>query len=613
MSEEKKNDVFSMMKQYSEENNVDGDDIFGADEEPRAAVKEPEPETPAQEQAEATIKNDGLKKEEPASKTEEQPMGVPVSRPGQPDPVDEVPAEVRGGGVVLSTEEFNAGNKEGTMINGADEEIIANGNDQLNELETARINIDAAKEIIGVDKLQIPEMFNHELIGLAVDPNPSVHRDALVERMKQIIDEIPAVVISWLPGRGPEGAAANDDIMNEEVSTAAPAPQANEEVVPVVHKEPTEIEPTDTDKPTDVSVVIDKTNVSQVAFSEEEREKITKARTVKLNIVDEGSLKFNIVDEALDDVDKLMAYSRKFSDNAIALPASRYRATATGLSYPEMLDLSYSQEMNNLDGERKKWNIAYEHIKNASIGKFADEDDFLQKTSFIDLDYILWAILCATSMDQEIVSITCGNRECRSDYDWIYSPKSLLELDKIPEKTLEELKVTGEASTAEAISSNYNSSLLRQGNIVELPNSKFSVCFGHISAYTYLNVVFGLIEEIKENPTYHSRDVYGIPILSILKYMLVPNKDKTGYYKVTNYRTMLDIINGLDEVDFQVLGSLANDMTDPYLMSFAIKDTVCPKCHTRSSIPVAEISNLLFIIARSLSSVNVTFERPQNS
>ena len=106
----------------------------------------------------------------------------------------------------------------------------------------------------------------------------------------------------------------------------------------------------------------------------------------------------------------LSQYTRKVNDIVGALPASKYRATFTGLSYTNILDLAHSQELSNIDGEKKRWSIAYEHIKNPSIGPFIDFEDFLKKTSFLDIDFILWKILCATTMEKEIISIDCHGK-----------------------------------------------------------------------------------------------------------------------------------------------------------------------------------------------------------
>ena len=219
--------------------------------------------------------------------------------------------------------------------------------------------------------------------------------------------------------------------------------------------------------------MIDKSRVSEISWSRDEVEKIKKSRSIELNIVEDQPLKYSEIEDVDDNVvDLVLAqYQRKANDSVGALPASRYRATFTGLSYPEILDLSHSLDVNSLDTERKKWTIVYHHMKNQSIGPWKEYkwyidpstkkkviidfgaegpvddsievhevtkfDDFLMKTSFMDLEFMLWKILCATTMDKEIISIDCHaklddtDKECGKSYDWIYSPNDLLDVSSI--------------------------------------------------------------------------------------------------------------------------------------------------------------------------------------
>jgi hypothetical protein len=263
--------------------------------------------------------------------------------------------------------------------------------------------------------------------------------------------------------------------------------------------------------------------------------------------------------------------------------------------------------LNNLDGKRKEWEIAYNHVKNPSIGNFDNLNDFLQKTSYLDLDIILWATLCATCMNKEIISIDCGTPGCGTTYDWIYSPSDLLRMEAISPQTLEEMRITGEADTTDKIEASYNESMLRVNNAVELPHSKFVICFGHISAFDYLNTVYGRLIEIRENDNRTISEGVAVSALEIIKYILIPNE--SGHYRITNRDDMIKIIMTLDEVDFQSIDKLADLMKSPYELTFSLDNIVCPKCRQRSSIPIPNISRLLFMVAGNSMNANITLKK----
>jgi hypothetical protein len=276
--------------------------------------------------------------------------------------------------------------------------------------------------------------------------------------------------------------------------------------------------------------------------------------------------------------------------------------------------LTHSQELTNIDGEKKKWSIVYDHIKNPSIGPFEDFDDFLKKTSFIDLDFILWKILCATSMEKEIITIDChgkpGGILCNKSYDWIYSPRELLLMNTVNPAIAEEMKKTGEAGSIEDIKKNYMSSMLNMNNIVELPTSKFGVIFGHISAYEYLDSVYPLIRSTQdeENKNIMPSQEYAYYTLMAIKGLILPKNDGT-FIKVTDIQNMMKIMKTLNEIDWQTILELVRIMTEPYQFKFALRDICCPHCKTKSDIPIGDMTRLLFIVARSLSSVQVVLKR----
>lgn len=598
--------VLGMIQDYSDQTGTSEEDIFKKDPPPESTPKTPEPSTDVDKQSNIT---DG---------------------PWEPNSEDlEGLDEVGHTGAAVYDKSDFINDPEGPidLINGADEVLAQNAVDQMDELQRAQHNIEMCKQRLGVKHLQIPHgpLYN-EVMDCATDNNAGRAAENLDKVLRNMIRSVPGVVLEWLPGHSPESMSnvtpidTNSDIQDVEftpVENDQSEPTLTGEIdndEPVQPPEERDITPDITAIPSeDIKVIIDKTQASDVAFDAEERDKIKRSRTIELEIIEKRELHYNIIDESdigINDIDAVLSqYTRKYNDMPVSLPASHYRCTLTGLSYPEILDLSYSQEQNNLDGERKKWSIAYDHIKNPSIGRFADFDDFLQKTSFIDLDFILWGILCATCMPKEIVSIDCHSKGCGNTYDWIYSPKELLQLDQVAQSTLDEMKVTGEAQSDETIRDNYEQSMLKLSNSVVLPSSQFVICFGHISAYTYLNTVYGRIEDVRNSEDASMSTAVEATALTVVKYILLPSSDGEGYRKVSDPDAISKVIHTLNELDFQTLGELLSIMTEPYQLKFVLKDIVCPKCKTKSSITIDDIGRMIFITSQSLSNATVKLKR----
>lgn len=652
--------VLDMANAYAAENDIDPNDIFKSESEAQ--------------QDDTPVQNDPPKHQDPPQ--EKKPWTPSADLLEGLDDLGGSPA-------IYDADEIKNASDEGPLRNMADDDAIKESIQTMDSLHRIEANIEAAKRRRGYAKLKIPPgQFQVSITAAAEDTN----YDRSQAKMDEIFDEIektyPEFIMEWAPGFGPKQNApeltdapitgnniidipqntdhaidthrdaAEDQHVPENSDHADGTHTGAPAVVPSVqsHTDAAPINPPgqiDTAK-----VVIDKTNLPQVSWTQEDVDKIRRSRSVELNIIEGKDIEFGSITEAdssaLDKV--LNPYHKTVNDVIAALPASHYRATFTGLTFPEVLDLESRREINNIDTQHKLWSIAFNHIKNPSIGDWQEYkwyidpntkkkvilpiqadlpegithdmltfvskyEDFMSKTSYMDLNFIIWKILCATTMDTEIVAITCqaivNGAICNNSYDWLYSPEDLLITDRISEAVLDEIKQTMEATSPEDVARIYNESPVAANNTVKLPSSQYYAVFGHASALDYVNYVYPLLNGLAdsdEHDTELNSKTYMYSMLTCIKGLLIPDGND-GYLRVSNAQDMIKVINTLDEVDWQVLMEVASLMIDPYQMEYAIKGIVCPKCHDRSDIPIPDLSNLLFILARSLSSVQVTLKK----
>jgi uncharacterized protein (DUF779 family) len=181
-----------------------------------------------------------------------------------------------------------------------------------------------------------------------------------------------------------------------------------ENITPV--KEESSILPSEVQ--TNIEILIDKTGVgdSSIVFTAEERDKLQKANTIKLNVIEEVPVYANRVQVNSIKELKLIAQQVKSNNFPITLAASRYKCDMSALSYPELEEVTTIEEIATLSKDIKVWSIIYAHLCNPSIGEFKDFDDFLDKTAFVDKNTFIFGMLCATVGKTETVSITCNHR-----------------------------------------------------------------------------------------------------------------------------------------------------------------------------------------------------------
>ena len=554
--------------------------------------------------------------------------------------------------VTYAQDEIKVESDDKTLRNLSDDDAVESSSVQKDEMVRMNENIEAAKARFGISKLQVPPG-KHQVAfyTAASDTNTERAAEKLDVLFRDMIESYPEFIMEWDPDSKYRPAMSNESDQAENVSadqyTYTPAGDSNN----VEERVPNEDE---------VKVIIDKNQLPDVSWTDDDIDKIRKARTVELNIVEGKPIEFSEIKKVtgrnvVDDV--ISKYVRKKGDVTASLPASRYRCTFTGLSYPEVMDLSNAPEINTMDREIKRWTICFNHMRNMSIGEWDEYkwyidpftnksvrvapgapipdnvdpnevhhhtkfQDFLEKTSFMDLNFMMWKILCATCMDTEIIQIDCHattdkGTQCNNHYDWIYSPQELLEMNSISEAVLEEMKRTAEVSGSEEIMNNYRESFLVKDRTVKLTDSGIYVVFGHISAKKYLDDICPVLKALEreaqeaaaENrPVDPSLATTGLnyTTLTIVKSFIVVTDQ--GTVEISDTADMIEIVENLGEVDWQSIGRLAEISMSPYDFRYSIRGLVCPRCKNRSRINIENVAELLFIAARSLSSVRVEFK-----
>lgn len=620
--------VMDMIDDYAAESGIDAKDIFKK----KDPVKSPDP-------LDETI--DPIPANDEESKTKEWTPDASL--------MDELD-DFKPTSVVYAKEDFIM--EEQPLKDLGDEAVKEEAAGSMGEMDRKLANIEEAKKRHGIVKLQIPPgELQVKFLLAAGSTNHEEAQDYLDQLIAEVEKTYPEAILERVPGSKPVDPLPV-------IHQPEPQPQPQPEPVPEAPKNDsiegvdTPPEPLPSTNPSlqtgeDVKVVIDKNNVSELTWTAEEAAKIRKSRTLELNIVEGKNLEFGSIEDipsnAVDAI--LSTYERKTNDIAAVLPASKYRAVFSGLTYPEVIDLSSANQINNLDGERLKWTIVFNHIRNMSIGPweeyilYKDEkgkeirvnapeeipsdipsdnihpvskyEDFMRKTSYMDLEFCLWKILCATAMEKEVITIDChtdiGNgHECGNTYDWIYAPEELLVVDSIPKNTLDEMKEAADANSIEDAIRVYKTSQLNSNNFVELHSSGYRIIFGHISAYEYVEHLYSKMKELEDatDPAAISKGLT-YTMLTTTKAALVPN-GKGGYGRIAGIDDLEKVLSKFDEIDYETISQINTLVTKPYQFEFSMRGIVCPKCKNRSMIPITDMSRLLFIVARSLSSVNIT-------
>ena len=194
-------------------------------------------------------------------------------------------------------------------------------------------------------------------------------------------------------------------------------------------------------------VVIDKTGMGQVInFTDEEREKLQKVKSIKLKEVETIELKSIKTKKAKTGVaDKILEKRNSVRNTTVVLPVSGLTMVMKGCSTFELMGLITGTDVDVMSLVAK-WTLIHSKIESTSIGKM-DFNTFLNNVASMEYDILVYGILCATFPDEDIFPLKCP--KCKSDIEHKYYVRSLLRAEEMRDKLKEKVKEVADASYTE--------------------------------------------------------------------------------------------------------------------------------------------------------------------
>ena len=321
-----------------------------------------------------------------------------------------------------------------------------------------------------------------------------------------------------------------------------------------------------------------------------------------------------------DEPGVIAQYDPGINDQPVTLPRSAYRCAEGAINWFDFVKLTSSPSSGNMaDNELRKWSIIYKHMKDVSIGKFKDFNDFLQKTKYADRELLMWALLVATADPEEDIVITCGNEDCGQDNTFKYSPSKIIHFDEslLPKyyKAVHDASVGPEAVNLWNEKSNTR-------KLYTLPSKRVTVELEDPSVYDYIYKKLPIINSLYQryrpghnfgdNPReLQSEDMVEFQLLLSMALSIsavIIHKDGKDY-RFDKWERIEEVITtALDNTDSGVLIKLTQVVAEKNeCFAFYLEDLTCPHCGRHSArIPIHDISEtLLSQLSQRLNNIDI--------
>ena len=339
-------------------------------------------------------------------------------------------------------------------------------------------------------------------------------------------------------------------------------------------------------------VVIDKTGMGRVIdFTDEDREKLTRSKKIKLEEVENvkiSTLKTKKPKKG-NKLNEIIQSTIKMNTTPVVLPVSGYTCVMKGCSAHELISFVNGGE-SQMDSLLNKWSIIYSKIVSTSLGDLTF-NEFLSKTASLDYNILVYGILCSTYPDNDTIQLTCRADGCKKNFDYEYSIRSLMRVEQMSEKMMDLIANAVDNSYSLETSKEWHENApVNQVEQYILPNSGYVVELQVQSAY---DLIHKSIKELADKDRDKTRDD-AVILSTAIGRILIEDPSDGEYFEFDAPKDICDIICSLDATDTSILTTLANKFLDGLDIKFGLMDIECPSCkHYTPSIEM-DIESILF-------------------
>ena len=346
-------------------------------------------------------------------------------------------------------------------------------------------------------------------------------------------------------------------------------------------------------------VEIDKTNVDKIEFTEEEREKLTKVRAIKLKVIEDvelSSLEIERVD-VKHKASVLQSLDTNLSQYSVPLPLMSDYCRFKGSQIIQLIQAVRYNDATLDEVIAKKASLAYNQLCNSANLQKIDEsgktimsyNDFINKFYFHDLDMAMYGILVASSMEEIESSLTCG--ECNTQFQWKYNLKSLLSLEDISDSFKQKFDdILGHKSDTEYLRELYDKN--HKSIRVKSPITQNVYDLNYPTIARAIDL-YRIIDPQDETMLYLS--AFALFISKLYVY----NNKTSKYIPIVEdeYKNLLDVLQMIPQEEIDII----QDFLRPYLYEpkFILKSK-CPACGHNMTNSLS-IDDLVFLKARDSS------------
>ena len=342
-------------------------------------------------------------------------------------------------------------------------------------------------------------------------------------------------------------------------------------------------------------ITINKCDVDKLELTQEEHEKLSKTKSLRLVLVEDRELK-NIEIEKIDKKSKsiyLKSIEGALSKYSVPLPLTGDFITFKGAQLIQLISAVKNEDESLSDNISRKASLIYDRLfQGGIINKYNENNivmsynDFINIFKFNDIELAIYGILVASSPEDMETPLTCG--ACKHQFNQKFNLKTIFSAEKVSDKFKE---------IFDGILSNKNNIDELQkyhdaANKVDRFMSPFSKNIYDIS-YPTIGKAIQVYNHIDADD---DTMIYLSVLALFLHEVFIYNEKNDSYIQIESDEIplMLEVLQEFAQEDIDIISSQMKEMM--YQPEFIIKSQ-CPHCGNNMSNTV-NIDYLVFLRAQ---------------
>lgn len=360
-----------------------------------------------------------------------------------------------------------------------------------------------------------------------------------------------------------------------------------------------------------VVINIDKTNSSDVSFTEEEKEKLIKTKKIKFVEVEESKLKTLKLKNIKDRKERINAIYRKscnLSHNSVPCFNTVDFCTFNGATVNAILNAVHkrSKNENGSDSEEplyswimRKAQFLYDHFLSSTTREKYDMDnniilsfnDFLKWYKFYDMDVGIYSIYVASSTEMITSGFICNSEICKNpqtgdgrQFEATYNTKSIIKFDKASDENKEVLdNILGARGNIDKMKELQDKYMVMKRVESEFTHNCYDFSMPSIDDYL---VTIRALED-----TNCEEYVYDFVAWTRAIYVREnPDDPDSEYILIDDIDDIIEYYKNIVETEKFLINILINKYT--YRPYYSV-NTICPNCGNKSEVKM-NIDDLVF-------------------